>query len=180
MGDRVVPSDAELHRAAAWWAGEGSVSGKNRKLVVTFSQKEHCVCEWFGRFFGGTVSTRPKTSTKNEISCWSAHGENARKFIGLIVDLIPESPKRQAQLRLALEVTAGRLKTGPKPSVVCQRGHQKEGGRCKQCAAIWRATRSAKPGFAEKHRQQERDRYRNNPETKSKALARAKAQRAAA
>ena len=167
--------ELELHRAAAWWAGEGSVSYKNRKLSVSFAQKELCVCEWFLEIFGGHVFTRAKTDRHNEISFWSASGDRARSFISLIVDLIPESPRRQKMLRLALEETSGKLKTGPKPTSVCLRGHTKEAGRCKECSKIWRETRMNKPGAKEKHKKAERERYQTNPETRARALARSKA-----
>lgn len=180
--DKIIdPTEVELHRAAAWWGGEGSVRSKDRKLSVSFAQKERVVCEWFLARFGGSVFTRQPTLTHNEISYWSASGDRARDFLRSIVELLPESPRRQKQIRDALEATDGKLKTGPQPSLVCIRGHIKGviGENCKQCAIMWKMNSRARPEVMERHRQRERERYRNNPVVAERKKASSKARWAA-
>lgn len=160
-----TPTELELHRAAAWWAGEGSVRSHGRKLGVSFAQKEACVCHWFKDLFGGTVCRKAPTATRNEISYWTASGDNARNFLRAIVELIPESPRRQAQIRAALEATAGRLKTGPKPSPTCRLGHMKVGRHCPVCEGRTRVAYRSRPEVAARHREQERNRYQAKKET---------------
>jgi hypothetical protein len=170
------PTELELHRAAAWWAGEGSVSGKNRKLVATFCQKEEIVCHWFLDIFGGSVTARKANKLGGPISVWIVCGDRARYFLSAIVHLIPESPRRQSQILHALKETDGRLKTGPMPKNICFRGHPKTlGENCKECGKIWSQTaikkRRSAPDLLEAHRRRERERYQNNPEYAAKKRA---------
>ena len=152
----VSPTTIDIHRAAAWWGGEGSVVSGNGHLSVTFPQNEKSVCQWFVDRFGGAFSKQ------NTRSCyvWRAHGSRARGFIMTIYACLPESPRRQKQIREALKATSEIKKRGPKPSFICSRGHEKnKAGRCMSCEKIWRDRHRAKPEVAEKRRKQERERY---------------------
>lgn len=164
----VVPTETDVHRAAAWWAGEGSVSWRSRKLQISVAQKERNVCDWLQERFGGSVRATKESPGRCQMHYWYACGDSARLFIRRIVDLLPESPRRQAQLLEALEATAGRLKRGPKPSLVCAAGHAKgrEGGRCSVCAEQWRRAYRATPIGRLVHNETERARYQLKKEAR--------------
>lgn len=151
----VHPTMPDIYRAAAWWAAEGSVAGAvDRRLSVTVAQKEVAVLEWFLARFGGTIHRR-------RVGYWQASGARARAFLMTIYSCIPESPRRQDMIRAALLATNDKRKTGPAPRPVCSRGHQKIVGKdCLICNRIWRRSYMAKPENRERHRRQERARYR--------------------
>ncbi len=160
----VVPTEVEWHRAAAWFAGEGSVRSKDRKLGVTVAQKERTVLEWFLERFGGSIYYRPAKGKSYEIYYWQVCGDRARAFLRGIQDLMPESPRRIQQVKHALDVTAGRLKTGPKPQMICKNGHEKHRGndgrlRCRECDRITQNTYRGHPEPKKRHREREHDRY---------------------
>lgn len=168
----VTPTEVEWHRAAAWFAGEGSVRWRDRKIAVTVSQKERSVCDWLLARFGGSVSLREATPTRSYIHCWIVCGDRARAFLQGIENLMPESLRRTIQVRSALYFTAGKRKTGTKPSLICKRGHVKEQlGECKICAAEARRKYRESPQVLEKHRIREHERYHNDPATRARNLA---------
>ena len=156
-------TEAERHRAAAWWAGEGSVSCRDRKLVVSVAQKEINVLEWFAELFGGSILTR--NCNGNIISYWSLCGPRARRFLTAIYGCLPESPRRQAQIIHALCETGGpKRKKGPVPNIYCRKGHRRNAGDrdCLICANAATRARRRNPVVAEKHRQNSRERYARN------------------
>lgn len=158
----LVPTEIELHRAAAWWGGEGSVVYANRKLAVRLAQKEPTVCYWMVERFGGHVIVRyaDKSRTTVVLHEWLVCGDRARAFLTAIRDLLPESPRRQDQIRAALIACAGRRKTGPVPKPFCGKGHAKElGTQCKACCEKWRRDSRAREHVKEAHRKQEAARY---------------------
>lgn len=156
---RLSPTLTEIHRAAAWWAGEGSVSSTRGHLTISIAQKEVAVLFWFLERFGGALHMRKPVGHLEPVHYWTASGPRARGFLMTIYSCMPESPRRQEQIRAALLATAAIKKRGPTPSAVCVRGHQKERGRCLICQRAWQAKSRSIPENAERHRQQERERY---------------------
>lgn len=155
----ISPTPAEIHRAAAWWAGEGSVSCAGGHLAANIAQKEIAVLEWLRDRFGGSILMRKKRNHLDPCHTWNVCGPRARGFLMTIYSCIGESPRRQAQIERALIATGHIRKRGPKPTTKCKYGHEKDAGRCKVCAARWRRDSRAKEDNAEKHRRRERQRY---------------------
>lgn len=156
---RVSPTVAEIHRAAAWWAGEGSVSSRGGHLSISIAQKEVAVMFWMLERFGGAFHMRKPVRHLEPVHYWTASGPRARGFLMTIYSCIPESPRRQEQIRAALAATAQIKKRGPKPVAICVRGHPKDRGRCLICQRAWHAKSRSIPENAERHRQRERERY---------------------
>jgi hypothetical protein len=155
----IHPSLTEIYRAAAWWAGEGSVVvGKNRGLHVSAAQKEEAVVRWFLERFGGVVHYREKHG--RPIFYWSIYGGRASGFLMTIYSCIPESPRRQGMILAALRATNERFKRGPKPGPMCRNGHVRAiGTKCKVCALEQQRAYRKIPENREKHRIQENARY---------------------
>jgi hypothetical protein len=171
---KVSPTVAEIHRAAAWWAGEGSVVGKSGRLSVTVAQKEMAVLRWLVERFGGSISMRRRAGQPHlaPVHAWHIHGPRARGFLMTIYSCIPESPRRQEQMRKALAATSEIRKRGPQPESLCGKGHWKElGEECRVCANQELRKRRAATPAGEQHRRKEFERYWRNPE-KYRVLAR--------
>lgn len=153
---RLSPSMIDIHRAAAWWGGEGSVASTGGRLTVAIAQKEKEVLLWIMDRFGGAVHSKKS----DKCSAWIAHGSRARGFLQTIFSCLPESPRRQNQILAALKATNRIKKRGPPPAKKCIHGHPKTPGKnCRVCArAAQNATRKTMAG-AEKHRAAERERY---------------------
>lgn len=154
----LIPTEFDIHRAAAWWAGEGSVVVSEHRLAINVSQKEIAVLVWFQERFGGSVTWREKCSD------WHASGNRARRFLATVLPLLIESPRRQEQIRVALAKTAIPMKRGPQRKPICLRGHLKvvatDGRlRCVICGNAARKTSRLKPEIRERHRIREHDRY---------------------
>jgi hypothetical protein len=159
------PTIYEIHRAAGWWAGEGSVSGFGSRLSVTMTQKEVDVLEWARERFGGSIHTRKANKLGGECSSWSIHGARARGFLLTIYGCIPESPRRQKQIYNALVATSKIVKRGPQPKSVCGKGHWKEiGVECKVCANEAQRIRRRTTPSGDIHRRKEYERYWRNPD----------------
>ncbi len=150
----VHPTMPDIYRAAAWWAGEGSaVVNKNRGLAVTVGQKELDVLQWFLDRFGGSIHRR-------KVSAWTINGPRARGFLMTIYSCIPESPRRQAQIRSVLLATNGIRKRGYAPRPTCHLGHEKPlGERCRVCDKARLIRHRSQLGPKEKHRLREQARY---------------------
>lgn len=169
----ISPSTIEIHRAAAWWAGEGSVSSSGGHLSVTIAQKEIEVLLWIRDRFGGSVKVRKKAKDHlAPVAYWHACGPRARGFLQTIYSCMPESPRRQEQVYRALISTSTIKQRGPQPKSVCGRGHWKEiGEECRVCANQSTRIRRRDTPAGDIHRRKEYERYWRNPE-KYRAIAR--------
>ena len=170
----ISPSTYEIYKAAAWWAGEGSVSSKDGHLSVNVSQKETDVLKWFVDRFGGSVSDRKKGAKPHldPVNSWHIHGPRARGFLMTIYSCITESPRRQKQIVLALRATSQIKKRGVQPKDVCGKGHWKEiGEECRVCANQSQRIRRRNTTAGEIHRNKEYERYWRNPD-KYRTIAR--------
>lgn len=153
----INPTMSEIYRAAAWWAGEGSIR-HTPGLSVSIAQKETAVVNWIRERFGGSVLTREING--RPISYWQVHGMRARAFLMTIYSCIPESPRRQEMIRLALLATNSIKRRGSKPTLICRHGHPKEAGKwCRTCAAEYQRRIRATPEGREKHRIQQKASY---------------------
>jgi hypothetical protein len=155
---QITPTESDMHRAAAWWAAEGSIFARSgRYLRVTIAQKEADVTSWVRARFGGSVWV------SKGITYWHLDADRARTFALSIYRLIPESPRRRAQIKAAILATPGVRKTGNPASAVCRHGHTKPlGGECKVCRRMWQRAYRSIPENAEKHRRKQNARYWRN------------------
>ena len=99
----LVPSTAELAWAAGIYEGEGSVSRlSSGSPIMRVYQKD----EWLPRrllaLFGGHCTSRKGNVLAPDSLhwIWALYGERARMFLMQIFGFL--SPRRQAQIRLAL------------------------------------------------------------------------------
>ena len=168
LDSTLIPTNLDWHRAAGWWAGEGSVSSTGRKLSATVAQKEVAVLHWLKDRFGGSIAQRkPSAPHLAPCSVWTVNGPRARRFLLGIYGRLPESPRRRAQIKAAILATVGERKRGPKPSEFCRRGHSKgPHGDCRVCANDSLRRWRAKPGVAEQRRRAEMARYYKKKELK--------------
>ena len=162
---RISPSIVDIYKAAAWWAGEGSVSYHKGHLSANVAQKEYAVLEWFRDHFGGSISKRKKINHLEPCHSWNVCGPRARGFLLTIYSCIPESPRRQNQILHALKATSQIKKRGQQPKDICGKGHWKEiGEECRVCANQATRIRRRTTLAGDKHRRKEYERYWRNPE----------------
>lgn len=170
----ISPTTFDIHRAAAWWAGEGSVSSANGHLSVTIAQKEISVLEWMKDRFGGSIYVRKDKSKPHldPVGAWAVSGPRARGFLLTVYSCIPESPRRMEQIYKALISTSKIKKRGPQPKSICGKGHYKDiDEECRVCANEARRIRRRDTPEGDNHRRKEYERYWRNPE-KARAAAR--------
>ena len=93
---------ADLHWAAGYYEGEGSMSANRGSGYVSISQNQSWPNEKMQRLFGGNIRFRQVDSKRNPhiSSFWFITGPRARGFIMTIYSLL--SPNRQMQIRKCL------------------------------------------------------------------------------